>query len=72
VDIQKVERSDGTVEVTLSGKPLTCTACGSRLYRRRKSFLKTRDDSEDFRTDREVSSYICANCGYIYNFWFSS
>ena len=70
MDIQEIERGDGTIEVQVGERRLTCTVCGCSQFHERNSLLNTRAASF-FNVDwanKEATNYICAQCGYI--FWF--
>ena len=67
---QEIPQADGTIGVTLGGKPLACTVCGCTAFHERNSLLNTRA-ATFFRLDwanQGATNYICAQCGYI--FWF--
>jgi predicted nucleic-acid-binding Zn-ribbon protein len=70
MNIQETRQSDGTIEVTLDEKGLTCLVCGNNRFHERKSLLNTRG-GELFGVawlDAKATNFICAKCGYI--FWF--
>jgi hypothetical protein len=70
MDFEEIRRPDGTIEVTMGGKPLVCTVCGHDRYHERRSLLNSRG-GEFFGfawADKAATNFICANCGYI--FWF--
>jgi predicted nucleic-acid-binding Zn-ribbon protein len=70
MDLQEIEREDGTIEVTLDGKTLSCLVCGNNRYHARGSLLNSRA-SELFGlawASDKATNFICTNCGYI--FWF--
>ncbi len=64
-------RPDGSIEVTVAGKPLACAVCGNRAFHERNSLLNTR-----FATfmkldwaNADAVNYICTRCGHIDWFW---
>jgi len=70
MNFQEIERSDGTIEVEIGDRRLTCTVCGCQQFHERNSLLNTRAASF-FNVDwanKEATNYICSQCGYI--FWF--
>jgi hypothetical protein len=70
MNVEAIELEDGSLQVTLDGKPLTCLVCGNQHYRERGFLLNTRS-GEFFGVawaDEKASCFICTGCGYI--FWF--
>lgn len=70
MNFQEIERGDGTIEVQIGERRLTCAVCGNQYFHERNSLLNTRV-ATFFKFDwanKEATNYICANCGYI--FWF--
>jgi predicted RNA-binding Zn-ribbon protein involved in translation (DUF1610 family) len=70
MQIEIDEQSDGSVQVMLDEKPLTCPACGNQLFIERGFLLNTRS-GEFFGlawADDKASNFVCNRCGYI--FWF--
>jgi predicted nucleic-acid-binding Zn-ribbon protein len=70
MEIQEIDRGDGTIEVQVGARKLTCTVCGHQQFHERNSLLNTRA-ATFFKVDwanKEATNYICAQCGYI--FWF--
>ena len=70
MEIQEIDRGDGTIEVQVGERKLTCTICGHQQFHERNSLLNTRA-ATFFKVDwanKEATNYICAQCGYI--FWF--
>ncbi len=70
--IETVEQSDGSVQVMVDSKPLTCTVCAGRLYHEYNFLLNTRG-GEFFGlawAEDKASNFVCTQCGYI--FWFLS
>jgi ribosomal protein S27AE len=68
--LQEIDRGDGTIEVQVGDRRLTCTVCGYQQFHERNSLLNTRA-ATFFKLDwanKEATNYICAQCGYI--FWF--
>jgi len=68
--LQEIDRGDGTIEVQVGDRRLTCTVCGYQQIHERNSLLNTRA-ATFFKLDwanKEATNYICAQCGYI--FWF--
>jgi len=71
MDLEEIKQDDGTLQVTLGGKPLICLVCGNNSYQERESLLNSRG-AEFFGfawADEKATNYICARCGYI--FWFA-
>ena len=72
MEISDRENPDGTLEVTVGGKILSCAVCGNTSFNERTSLLNTRG-GELFGlawADRSATNYICTSCGYV--FWFVS
>ncbi len=70
MDFQEVEHGEGTIEVLIGERKLTCAVCGQQEFHERNSLLNTRA-ATFFNVDwanKEATNYICAHCGYI--FWF--
>jgi hypothetical protein len=70
MDMQKIEQEDGTIAVTLDGKPLKCPVCGNEGYQERASLLNSRG-GEFFGlawAEDNATNFVCAKCGYVY--WF--
>ena len=70
MNIRETQHSDGTIEVTVGDKGLTCLVCGNNRFDERKSLLNTRA-GELFNVawlDAKATNFICTKCGYI--FWF--
>ena len=68
--IEEHDNSDGTISVSISGKPLGCTVCGTTEFHERKTLLNT-PKGEFFNlawAEKKAQNYICVQCGYI--FWF--
>jgi hypothetical protein len=68
--IEETRQDDGSIQVTLDGKPLICLICGNQRFHERSSLLNTRS-GEFFGmawTDPKATNFVCINCGYI--FWF--
>jgi len=68
--LQERQMDDGSIAVTVDGKPLVCAACGNDRYRERGSLLNSR--SGEFLgfawADKKATNFICTKCGYIH--WF--
>lgn len=70
MSVQETKLEDGSISVTVAGKPLICAACGNDRYRERGSLLNSRG-GELFGfawADQKATNFICTKCGYI--FWF--
>ncbi|MGD0579844.1 MAG: hypothetical protein ABSC08_13050 [Bryobacteraceae bacterium] len=70
MDFKEIEQPDGSIQVTLDGKPLTCLVCGNNCYHERGSMMNTRV-REFFNvawTGDKATNFVCTNCGYV--FWF--
>ncbi len=70
MEFQEIPQTDGTIQVNLGAKTLTCAVCGCNRFHERNSLLNTRA-ATFFNFDwanKEATNYICAECGYI--FWF--
>lgn len=70
MSLQETRLEDGSISVTIEGKPLICAACGNDRYRERGSLLNSRG-GEFFSVawlDDKATNFICTKCGYI--FWF--
>ncbi|MGA3094953.1 MAG: DNA-binding protein [Bryobacteraceae bacterium] len=70
MQFQEFPQADGTIEVQMDGRPLTCTVCGGAHFHERSSLLNTRA-AAFFNVNwanKEATNYICTQCGYV--FWF--
>jgi hypothetical protein len=68
--IEERQLEDGSIGVTVLGKPLMCAACGNDRYRERGSLLNSRG-GEFFGfawADQKATNFICTQCGYLH--WF--
>lgn len=68
--IHETQQADGSIAVTVNGKPLVCPVCGNGSFSERKSLLNSRS-GELFGVawaDKSATNFICTGCGYIY--WF--
>jgi predicted nucleic-acid-binding Zn-ribbon protein len=68
--LQETRLEDGSIGVTIEGKPLICIACRNDRYRERGSLLNSRG-GEFFGfawADEKATNFVCTKCGYI--FWF--
>lgn len=70
MEIQEYDCGDGTIEVQVGSRRLTCAVCGGQRFHERNSLLNTRA-ATFFNVDwanKAATNYICADCRYI--FWF--
>jgi hypothetical protein len=70
VGLVETTREDGSIEVAIGDKALTCVVCGNPAFHERNSLLNTRFATFlnlDW-TNAQAINYICTRCGYI--FWF--
>jgi hypothetical protein len=70
MSFQEIQQADGSIEVMVGERRLTCPVCAGTHFHERNSLLNTRA-ATFFNFDwanKEATNYICAQCGYI--FWF--
>ena len=70
MNVEAIEQEDGSLQVMLDAKPLTCSVCGNQRYHER-GFMLNRRSSEFFGAawaDEKAFNFICTHCGYV--FWF--
>ena len=70
MNFQEIAQQDGSIQVTLDGKPLSCLVCGNNSYHEKNSMLNTRA-REFFNvawTGDKTTNFVCTKCGYV--FWF--
>jgi hypothetical protein len=70
MQFEEHSQPDGSLRVTLDGKPLACLVCSGDGFHERTSLLNTRG-GEFFGfawANKTATNYICTNCGYV--FWF--
>jgi predicted nucleic-acid-binding Zn-ribbon protein len=70
VALQELPQTDGSIEVEVFGRKLSCVVCGNATFHERDSLLNTRL-ATFFKFDwanAQAVNYICTRCGYI--FWF--
>jgi hypothetical protein len=72
MEISDRKNPDGSLEVTVGEKVLSCVVCGNNSFHERTSLLNSRS-GELFGlawADSSATNYICTTCGYV--FWFSA
>jgi predicted RNA-binding Zn-ribbon protein involved in translation (DUF1610 family) len=68
MNVEAIEHEDGSLQVLLDAKPLTCPVCGNQRYHERGFVLNTR--GSEFLgvawVDDKASNFICTRCGYMF------
>jgi len=70
MEFKEINQPDGSIQVTVGDKTLTCPVCGNNCYHERGSIMNTRL-REFFNvawTSDKATNFVCTGCGYV--FWF--